>query len=168
MQTFLLLGGNLGDRLLNLKLATEAISTTCGEIIKSSSIYETLAWGVTEQPNFLNQVIEINSKLEAYQLLTQINKIEKNLGRERHQRWHERTIDIDILYYGNECFNSETLIIPHKELHNRKFTLVPLAEIAPNFMHPILKSSNLQLLNSCTDELDVWKYLILNPNKNRF
>lgn len=158
MQTFLLLGGNLGDRLLNLKLATEAISANCGEVTNSSSIYETLAWGVTEQPNFLNQVIEIDSKLEPYELLAQINRIEKDLGRKRHQRWHERTIDIDILYYGNQCFDSEILIIPHKELHNRKFTLVPLVEIAPNFIHPILEKTNLKLLQHCADELDVWKF----------
>lgn len=158
MQTFLLLGGNLGDRLLNLKLASQAILATCGEITKSSSIYETLAWGVTEQPNFLNQVIEVDSKLNPYELLAQINKIEKDLGRKRHQRWHERTIDIDILYYGNECVNSEALTIPHKELHNRKFTLVPLVEIAPNFVHPILKKTNLALLQSCMDELEVWEF----------
>jgi 2-amino-4-hydroxy-6-hydroxymethyldihydropteridine diphosphokinase len=162
MQTFLLLGGNLGNRLLNLQKATQAISETCGEITQASEIYETLAWGVTEQPNFLNQVVEISSKLDVYALLCQINRIEQDLGRKRHQRWHERTIDIDILYYGNQCIDSETLIIPHKELHNRKFTLIPLVEISPNFLHPVFNKTNTELLQSCTDELNVWRFGLNN------
>ena len=152
---FLLLGGNLGDRNQNLEDARECIALKIGTIKKTSSIYQTAAWGVENQPAFLNQVVEVSSLLSPQKTLTQINEIEKKLGRKRYQKWYARTIDIDILYYENEIIVEENLKVPHPFLHQRRFTLVPLAEIAPSFVHPILKKTNAELLEECEDDLPV-------------
>ncbi len=160
---FLLLGGNLGDREKNISEAKKFISLQIGEIKKQSSIYQTAAWGVENQPNFLNQVIKISSLLSPQKILLQIEDIEKKLGRKRYQKWYARTIDIDILYYENEILEEEenidketkNLKIPHPFLHQRRFTLVPLVEIAPNFVHPILQKTNKKLLENCLDKLKV-------------
>ncbi|WP_291726033.1 2-amino-4-hydroxy-6-hydroxymethyldihydropteridine diphosphokinase [Bernardetia sp.] len=157
---FLLLGGNLGDRNENLAAAREYISVQIGTIQKVSSIYQTAAWGVENQPAFLNQVVEVSSLLSSQKTLTQINEIEKKLGRKRYQKWYARTIDIDILYYENEVVDEENLKIPHPFLHQRRFTLVPLAEIAPNFVHPTLKKTNQELLETCEDDLPVELQLV--------
>jgi 2-amino-4-hydroxy-6-hydroxymethyldihydropteridine diphosphokinase len=160
---FLLLGGNLGDRQQNISEATKFISLQIGSIEKKSSLYQTAAWGVENQPAFLNQVIQIFSLLSPQEILTQIEEIEKKLGRKRYQKWYARTIDVDILYYGNEILEekenlnngNKNLKIPHPFLHERRFTLVPLVEIAPNFVHPIFEKTNSELLESCLDKLPV-------------
>lgn len=160
---FLLLGGNLGDREKNISEAKKHISLQIGSIETESSIYQTAAWGVENQPSFLNQVIEVSSLLSAQEILTQIEDIEKKLGRKRYQKWYARTIDIDILYYENEILEEEdntenqtkNLKVPHPFLHERRFTLVPLVEIAPHFVHPVLGKTNFELLESCLDKLNV-------------
>ena len=152
---YLLLGSNLGDRREKLSEACELISKFAGEIICYSEIYETEAWGKTSQPAFLNQVIEINSELSPRQLLNTLQQTEDKLGRIRREKWGERIIDIDILYYSDLIFNDENLRIPHPEIASRKFTLVPLNEIAKDFINPDLKKSNAQLLEECNDELIV-------------
>ena len=159
-QIYLLLGGNLGNRLENLSRAREVLLNQIGYIAAESSIYETAAWGVTNQPSFLNQVVQLSSDLPPSELLFQINQIEAVLGRQRHERWHARTIDIDILYYGNQIINSQRLTLPHPQLHNRRFTLIPLVELAPQLMHPILKKNNQTLLQECTDELEVNLFVV--------
>lgn len=160
---FLLLGGNLGDREATILEAKKNISLQIGEIKLESSIYQTAAWGVENQPSFLNQVIQASTSLSAQKILIQIEDIEKKLGRKRSQKWYARTIDIDILYYENQIFDEEenlttkqkNLKIPHLFLHQRRFTLVPLVEIAPNFVHPILQKTNTELLEECLDQLPV-------------
>ena len=152
---YLLLGSNLGDRREKLSEACELISNVAGEIICYSEIYETEAWGQTSQPAFLNQVIEINSELSPWQLLNTLQTIEDKLGRIRREKWAERIIDIDILYYQDLIVSDENLRIPHPEIASRKFTLVPLNDVAKDFINPVLKKSNAQLLVECKDELIV-------------
>lgn len=150
---FLLLGTNLGDRFENLKKAKEHISKEVGSILLESSVYKTAPWGNTHQPDFYNQVIELQTPFSPVALLEKILDIEKQMGRIRAEKWGSRTIDIDILFYDDQVIASSSLIIPHQSLHLRRFTLVPLVEIAGEFQHPILEKNLKQLLEECPDEL---------------
>ncbi len=152
---FLLLGGNLGDREANLSATRKWIRGEIGNISLASGIYETKAWGVENQPDFLNQVIQVQTTIEAEEIMEIALWIEKQMGRIRHQRWHERTMDIDILFYGEAIINADNLQVPHPRLHERRFTLAPLAEIAPDFTHPVLKKTAQELLDECSDSLAV-------------
>lgn len=154
---YLLLGTNLGDRKRNLSSACASIEKYLGKIIQKSSIYESDAWGFHDQPSFYNQVLKIKTILSPEELLKRISHIEKNMGRIRQEKWKERLIDIDILYYDNKIINDTQLVVPHPEIQNRKFTLVPLCEISPHEFHPVLKKTNLQLLEGLTDPLGVKK-----------
>lgn len=157
-QVYLLLGGNLGDRLNYIFEAIAEIKKCIGDVTKSSSLYQTKAWGVQTQADFLNQALEIRTDLLPSDLLANTQAIENKLGRTRLEMWGERTMDIDILFYNYDIVNLENLIIPHPLIHLRKFVLIPLAEIAPDFIHPVLKKS-INLLNSeCGDDLEVTKF----------
>jgi 2-amino-4-hydroxy-6-hydroxymethyldihydropteridine diphosphokinase len=149
---YILLGTNLGDKITNLKTASDKISSAGGKIITHSSIYETSPWGIADQPSFLNQVVKLEFNYTAEVLLEKLLLIEKEMGRIREVKWGERIIDLDILYFNQEIIVKENLIIPHPELHNRRFTLVPLNEIAADYKHPVLNITNQQLLNRCTDK----------------
>lgn len=154
---YLLLGSNLGDSQAMLKRAADLIDHRVGKIINSSSTYATKAWGIENQPDFLNQVVEIECELLPKSLLINVNHIEKALGRKRLVKWGSRVIDIDILYYGELIVDTVDLIIPHPENQNRNFVLVPMAEIAPDLLHPIFHLTQSQLLDRCKDELSVKK-----------
>jgi len=154
---YLLIGGNMGDRMANLANARNSINIDCGHITASSSIYETEAWGYKEQPAFLNQALAIETTLEAEKLLEEILKIEIALGRKREIPLGPRIIDIDIIYYNDEIINSSALTIPHPSMSARKFVLIPLAEIAPAYIHPILLKTNEVLLKECGDSSVVYK-----------
>lgn len=154
---YLSTGTNVGDRLKNLSEAEEAIGKQVGKILAHSSIYETLPWGVEDQPRFYNQVLEVETELEALKILDQTQSIENALGRKREGRWGKRTIDIDILYYGSEIIKNDRLRIPHKLLHLRNFVLVPLLEIAPEMIHPQFEQSTKKIFENCTDTLEVVK-----------
>lgn len=155
---YLLIGGNLGERKENLQSAQLLIERHCGPVVNNSAVYETAAWGNTNQPSFLNQVLEIKTSLTARQLIRKILKIEKMMGRVRKEKLGPRTIDIDILFFNNEISDLRFLKIPHPELQNRRFALLPLAEIAATLIHPALKKSIAQLLKECPDTLEVKKY----------
>ncbi len=145
INVFLLLGSNLGNRHLFLKEAIEHIEKDISPVLKISSVYETQSWGKTDAPDYLNQVVMLQTDLPAQIILQKILNIERVLGRSRGEKWGSRTIDIDILFYGDAIINEPGLQIPHPELHNRLFTLAPLAEIAPGLVHPVLKSNILHL-----------------------
>lgn len=154
-KAYLLLGSNIGDRNANLKTALLALGHRIGIITKASSIYETAAWGNTDQPRFYNQVVEIQTSIVASQLMSELLDIEVKMGRRRKSKWSERIIDIDILFYGEEVIESPHLTIPHPQLQFRRFTLTPLNEIAPSLKHPKLKKSIRKLLLDCPDSLSV-------------
>ena len=153
---YLLLGSNQGD---SLKVLNETIQKLgeLGDVISQSSVYKTGAWGKTNQPDFYNQVIDFRSKLEPVALLNELKAIENSLGRIITEKWGPRLIDIDILFYGNITINSSELTIPHSRLHERKFTLIPLNELNPEFIHPVFKKSVKILLAECQDNLTVVK-----------
>ena len=157
-KTYLLLGSNLGNRELLLENAIKMIEREIGEVFAKSSVYETAAWGKTDQPNFLNLALGVQTSLTPIKLLNSIMAIENKLGRIREEKWGARLIDIDVILFGNEVVNlDDVLRIPHIEMQNRKFVLQPLAEIAPNQIHPILKKTILELLNDLNDSLLVAK-----------
>lgn len=134
----LLLGSNLGNRKEILDKAINLLSQKVGVIILRSKDYETAPWGVTNQPDFLNLVVSIQTRLKPLQILEITQSIENQLGRIRKEKWGARLIDIDILFYGNEIIDEPNLKIPHPLLQERDFALSPLAEIAPDFVHPVL------------------------------
>lgn len=154
---YLLTGGNIGNRLLNLQLALMLIEKQVGTILKKSAVYETAAWGLTTQSPFLNQVLLVSTSLPAFELLKTLLQIEHELGRERKEKMGPRTIDIDILFYNTEIISSRDLTIPHPQIANRRFVLTPLNEIAPEFIHPGLKKKIAELLEMCPDNLEVKK-----------
>ncbi len=154
---FLLLGSNLGQRELLLQKAINKIAANIGEITQQSSIYETQSWGRENEPDYLNQVITAETEMPANTVLTQILDIELQLGRKRFEKWGSRLIDIDILFFNSDVIEQHNLTIPHPQLHNRRFTLEPLAEIAPNFIHPVLNKTIVALKNELNDNLVVKK-----------
>ena len=157
-KVFLLLGTNLGERAANLSSARNLIAFRAGQIMATSAIYETAPWGKTDQPGFLNQCIEILTMHAPEELLRILQKIEKEIGRETTEKWGPRLIDIDILFYGDRNITLEQLTIPHPYLHQRRFTLLPLAEIAAEFKHQVLNKTVKQLLKACDDKSDVQRY----------
>jgi 2-amino-4-hydroxy-6-hydroxymethyldihydropteridine diphosphokinase len=156
---FLLLGTNQGNKTKNLTIASDAIRNTIGQIEKYSSFYKTAAWGNVNQPDFYNQVIEINTRFEPHELLDKTIAIEHEMGRVRLEKWGPRIIDIDILFYQNKVIDSQNLTIPHPGILHRKFTLIPLCEIDPEFLHPVYKKNIRTLLEECSDTSAVEKVL---------
>lgn len=151
---FVLLGSNLGDRELLVNQACKMLEERCGEIVAKSRLYESEPWGFQAEHWFLNQVVEIRTSLSPDVLMQTLLTIEKELGRDRsmpHQGYVSRPMDLDILYYGKDNIDTEMVTAPHPRLHQRRFTLLPLCDIAPDFVHPLLKKSNLQLLDECQD-----------------
>lgn len=156
-EAYLCLGGNIGDRELALNQALLKITTLVGEITSKSRIYETEAWGVENQQAYLNQCVKIKTNLPHLSLINMLLSIEKELGRERKISpvYEPRIIDIDVLFFNREVINSEILIVPHPRLHLRKFVLIPLHEIAPDYLHPVLNKTIFNLLNDCEDQSEV-------------
>lgn len=148
---FISLGTNLGSRAANLRTARESLSPEV-QILKASSIYVTPPWGYEDQPEFLNQVLEASTDLAPLPLLQKLKDIERDMGRLETFRFGPRLIDLDILFYGQQIFQHDDLDIPHLRLHERAFVLVPLHEIAPDFVHPVLGESIANLLTKISTE----------------
>jgi 2-amino-4-hydroxy-6-hydroxymethyldihydropteridine diphosphokinase len=157
---FILTGGNIGDRLQTLQQAAESIEKFCGHIVARSSVYETAAWGNENQPDFLNQVLQIETQISASSLLRKLLAIETNMGRQRTDKYAPRTIDLDILFYNSFVIKLPHLQVPHPQMAERRFVLEPLNEIAPDFIHPVLNQTVHQLLMTCLDPLDVKKFSV--------
>ena len=156
--TVLSLGSNVGDRLNYLTLSKTAIQNYIGSIQFSSNIYETEPWGIDNQDSYLNQVVAVQTNQTPNDLLDNIHLIERELGRIRRVHYGPRTIDIDILYYGERIIDIENLKIPHSHIQKRRFILVPLSEILPQMQHPLLKKTNQELLDMVKDEGKVTKW----------
>ncbi|MCW5911778.1 MAG: 2-amino-4-hydroxy-6-hydroxymethyldihydropteridine diphosphokinase [Cyclobacteriaceae bacterium] len=151
----LLLGSNLGQSPEILEQARAQLGQRLGKIERASSLYRTRAWGETNQPDFLNQVVSISFSGRASTALQAALQIELSMGRTRIKKWGARTLDIDLLYHGNAILKTPELTLPHPALHLRRFTLIPLVEIAPDFVHPVLLKTQQQLLDECPDSLEV-------------
>lgn len=154
-KTHLLTGANLGDRIGTLEAARRLIEQEIGHVVSASSFYETQAWGNVDQPDYVNQALEVATALSPSEVLEAIFRIEAALGRTRRDKWEPRLIDIDILFYENTILNSRDLIIPHPHLHRRNFVLIPMLEIAPELLHPVLHKTIEELYELSEDTLDV-------------
>jgi 2-amino-4-hydroxy-6-hydroxymethyldihydropteridine diphosphokinase len=154
---YLLLGSNQQQPQKQLLLAQKRIAKTIGKTVRKSDLYQTAAWGNTHQPDFLNQVIIVQTNLTASETMQSILTIEKKMGRIRDKKNDPRIIDIDILFYNKEIINNINLMVPHPQLQNRNFVLVPLNQLSPNFKHPVLNKTIHQLLRTSPDNLTVNK-----------
>jgi 2-amino-4-hydroxy-6-hydroxymethyldihydropteridine diphosphokinase len=151
---FLLLGGNLLDVKETMEKAKKKISVKIGEIKRQSPQYQSEAWGFTSDHPFINQVIELTTSFSAQKILNEILTIEVELGRIREEQakgFSSRTIDIDMLYFNDEVISNENLVVPHYAIQDRLFTLLPLNDLIPNFVHPVLKKTNFELWQLCSD-----------------
>ncbi|MCH7396805.1 2-amino-4-hydroxy-6-hydroxymethyldihydropteridine diphosphokinase [Belliella sp. DSM 107340] len=156
-EVILIIGGNVGDRIALLSEAKSKLMLKIGQLKDKSAVYETQAWGGKSKGDYLNQILIFETDFDAEYILDIALKVEKELGRERDVKWGNRTMDIDILYFGNEIINKHNLIVPHPYIAERRFVLVPLDEILPNFIHPVFNLTNKQLLDRCTDFCKVSK-----------
>ncbi len=150
---FLHTGSNIGDRKGNLDTANRMVSEVVGTITRYSNIYETAAWGLKDQDDFLNQAIEVDTELSPEEVLREIQFIEKAMGRVKIKKWGRRLIDIDILFFESVVLNTDRLTIPHPFLQERNFVLAPLSELIPDFIHPVFKKSVYQLFAESQDNL---------------
>lgn len=158
---YLSLGSNKGDRVGYIQQATKMLNETAGiELVRTSAFYETEPWEADTNGWFVNAVIEIKCEHDSKELLNICNSIEAQLGRNRSVEgfYGDRTIDIDILFFGDEVINNEDLVIPHKHFHERAFTLVPMLELAPNFVHPELKKTVSELHDALENPEMVYLY----------
>jgi 2-amino-4-hydroxy-6-hydroxymethyldihydropteridine diphosphokinase len=153
---YLLLGANLEDPKKQLAAAVQAIQEQIGTIVQQSSIYITESWGTEEkQPDYLNQVLAVQSEWSAQEVLQKTQRIEEKLGRVRHKKWEARVIDIDILFYEDAIIDLPNLKIPHPLFQERNFAMVPMNEIAPNYIHPVFNKNITELLRESSDDLAV-------------
>jgi 2-amino-4-hydroxy-6-hydroxymethyldihydropteridine diphosphokinase len=157
-KTYLLLGSNMGNSQQQLSMAIKNITRQVGKVTRKSKLYVTAAWGNSNQPDFLNQVIIVETKLTALQVIEVILNIEIKMGRVRTTKNAPRIIDIDILFFNKEIIAEENLDVPHPQIQNRRFVLIPLNELSPNFKHPVLNKTMHQLLKICPDTLTVKKF----------
>lgn len=156
-KAYLLLGSNRNDPEKMLSRAEAAIRTDLGNVIRASSRYKTAAWGNTEQPDFINQILQIDTRLTPQKLMEGILTIEKKMGRVRTVKNAPRIIDIDILFYNNDVVEEKELFIPHPSIQDRRFVLVPMNELEPDLIHPRLRKTVKELLMTCPDPLAVDK-----------
>ncbi len=154
---YLSLGSNVGDSLSHMGAACSMIEKRIGAIRQQSSLYTTAAWGNTQQPDFVNQVIILETKLDCNGLMQTILEIEQEMGRIRTVKNAPRIIDIDILFYNDSIIEEDNLRIPHPLIQDRNFVLTPLMELSPNWVHPVLQQTIRELQQACADTLPVKK-----------
>jgi 2-amino-4-hydroxy-6-hydroxymethyldihydropteridine diphosphokinase len=156
---YLLFGSDTGDKKNYITAVQNLVQNEIGKITAESSLYASEAWGFDSDSLFLNKVIAVESGFDAFEILNITQKIERKLGRAKKtsDKYQSRTIDIDILFYDNKIIETQHLTIPHPQIQNRRFTLMPLAEIAPDFIHPKLQTAISQLLSNCNDNKSVVK-----------
>ena len=160
---FLLLGSNIEPREEYLAEAERKITASVGNVVQRSKIYESEPTGFNSGQNFLNHILLLSSKLSVVESLNKLNIIAQKLGRKRSAGgYSSRTIDVYILYFNNEIIKTKLLTVPHPRLHERNFTLIPLAAIAPDFIHPVLKLDSRKLLEVCSDSSEVTVFKIPN------
>jgi len=157
---FLQLGSNLGERELLLQDAIAAVEDRVGKVVEKSKVYESTPWRVEGQDNYLNQIIKVKTEMLADVVLSTILDVEKDLGRIRIEKWGERLIDIDIIFYNDAIIETAQLCVPHKHMHERMFVLTPLHNIAPDMMHPKYNKTVEELLQICTDTELVKEYAL--------
>ena len=155
---YLQLGSNIGERDQLISKAVDTIHERIGSVNVRSQVYESTPWRVDGQANYLNQIIEVKTLFSAKETLALILKIETELGRVRLEKWGERLIDIDIIFFNNDIIETSILCIPHKHMHERNFVLAPLSEIAPNFIHPKYNKTVMELFNESKDTEKIVKY----------
>lgn len=157
-QVFLSIGGNLGNKRANFDKVYTHIQNELGCIVLRSSVYETPPWGFDSEDSFWNQVLCIETLLNPSEILEKIKKIDAAFGRKRiSEGYSSREMDVDILYFEDKIIETENLTIPHPLLHKRLFVVVPLAEIAPDLVHPVLKLTSVEMLNNCEDKSEIKK-----------
>ena len=163
-RAFLLTGSNVGDRINYLRRSVDRLNASCGTVVQQSPVYETAPWGFTGQRAFLNQALELHTRLNAEALMNCLLQTEENMGRRRNEKYGPRSIDIDILLYNDEVHTSPQCTIPHAQLANRLFALTPLADIAGHLIHPVLHKTIHQLLEACPDKLPVKRFIYEHDN----
>jgi 2-amino-4-hydroxy-6-hydroxymethyldihydropteridine diphosphokinase len=152
-RVFLGIGSNVGERFRHLMDAAVALRSIPGtSVVWFSSVYETDAWGMKDQPRFLNAACEVNTTLEPPALLAALKEMEIRLGRSMHEHWGPREIDLDILLYDGLVFEDEEVCVPHRELSNRRFALVPLRDIAPDLVHPVTGLTVVEMAAACAEQ----------------
>ncbi|NIG54016.1 2-amino-4-hydroxy-6-hydroxymethyldihydropteridine diphosphokinase [Chitinophaga sp. Cy-1792] len=151
--TILLIGGNLGNPEINLGKAVRLINERIGQVVKKSALYQTAPWGVVDQPDYLNQALVVHTMQDALTTLHTLLDIERTIGRVRQEKWGSRVIDIDMIFFNDDIISLPELKIPHPRMHLRQFVLVPLQEIVPDHVHPVLHKTVNELLLSCPDDL---------------
>jgi len=151
-RVYLLLGSNIGNSRAWISKAKRLIGRRIGSVIRESALYQTAAWGDTRQADFINQVIVVDSDLKPGELMESLLGIEKEMGRIRTRKNAPRIIDIDILFYGKAVIREKELEVPHPRIPLRRFVLVPMNQLSPQFIHPVLKKTIHQLLRVCPDK----------------
>lgn len=154
------IGSNIGNREENLSACLRLLNIHCGEIINTSGLYATEAWGMKDQPEFLNQAIQLKTFQSPEEILKNIQKIECIIGKDKEFHWGPRRIDIDIIFYGSEIIETDSLKVPHPRMQDRAFVLFPLMDIIPEFIHPVFKTSVRKLLEECKDTSYAYKIIV--------
>src|SRR5215831_8611042 len=152
---YLLLGSNLGNRPANIQNAIGVLAQQAGPITRASHIYESKAWGVNNQPDYLNAAVELQTSIEALPLLLLLEEVERGMGRIFKRKMEPRTLDIDILFYDDLVFQHSSLTIPHPRMHLRRFALIPMAELNSAFIHPVFHKTIAELIEQCPDDGEV-------------
>jgi len=156
---YLIIGGNLGNRMQNIRICQQELRVALGPIVSQSSVYETAAWGNTDSPSYLNQVLFFQTDKTPETVLDICLQTEQRMGRHRTTKWASREIDIDILFYDQEIIEQKHLKIPHPHAHQRRFVMTPMKELAPHFMHPTFQKTIEELWQECPDPLPVALYI---------